>query len=117
MSKSILWITCSSNFLTTHGGGSFEHPKQMFILMAQFYVHFFYLSISMIIFGCCSQVEFEKQRTEDSTDPPRIIRRTLFGRMNPFPQKKVMTFNKHLKDFDFNVTYGDLDFMSEDQAE
>ena len=71
----------------------------------------------MIIFGCCSQVEFEKQRTEDSTDPPRIIRRTLFGRMNPFPQKKVMTFNKHLKDFDFNVTYGDLDFMSEDQAE
>ena len=37
--------------------------------------------------------------------------------MNPFPQKKVMTFNKHLKDFDFNVSYGDLDFMSEEEAE
>ena len=37
--------------------------------------------------------------------------------MNPFPQKKVMTFNKHLKDFDFNVTYGDLDFMTQEEAE
>jgi hypoxia up-regulated 1 len=33
--------------------------------------------------------------------------------MNPFPQKKVMTFSKHLKDFDFNVSYGDIDFLSD----
>ncbi|XP_052804905.1 hypoxia up-regulated protein 1-like isoform X2 [Mya arenaria] len=62
-------------------------------------------------------VEFEKQRTEDSTDPPKVIKRTLFGRMNPYPQKKVMTFNKHFKDFDFNVSYGELDFLSSEEAE
>ncbi|XP_053408991.1 hypoxia up-regulated protein 1-like isoform X2 [Mercenaria mercenaria] len=61
-------------------------------------------------------VEFEKQRAEDSTDPPKIIKRTLFGRMNPYPQKKVMTFNKHFKDFSFNVTYGELDFLPENEA-
>jgi len=37
--------------------------------------------------------------------------------MNPFPQKKVMTFNKHFKDFNFNVTYGDLDFLPVVEAE
>ena len=26
-------------------------------------------------------------------------------RMNPFPQKKIMTFNKHIKDFSFFVNY------------
>ena len=25
--------------------------------------------------------------------------------MNPFPQKKIMTFNKHVKDFTFYVNY------------
>ena len=25
--------------------------------------------------------------------------------MNPFPQKKIMTFNKHIKDFTFHVNY------------
>ena len=61
------------------------------------------------------QVEFEKQRSaEDTEDKPKVIKRTLFGRMNPFPQKKVMTFNKHSTDFDFNVLYSGLDFLSED---
>ncbi|KAL4229247.1 Hypoxia up-regulated protein 1 [Mactra antiquata] len=62
-------------------------------------------------------VEFEKQRAEDSTDPPKIIKRTLFGRMNPYPQKKVMTFNKHFKDFNFNVSYGELEFLPKDVAD
>lgn len=61
-------------------------------------------------------VEFEKHRNEDSTDPPKIIKRTLFSRMNAYPLKKVMTFNKHYKDFNFNVTYGDLDFLPEEEA-
>ncbi|XP_025101931.1 LOW QUALITY PROTEIN: hypoxia up-regulated protein 1-like [Pomacea canaliculata] len=57
-------------------------------------------------------VEFEKQKSGDETaDSGRTIKRTLFGRMNPFPQKKVMTFNKHFKDFTFDVRYGDLDFL------
>lgn len=59
-------------------------------------------------------VEFEKQTAESAEDKPKIVKRTLFGRMNPYPQKKVMTFNKHVKDFSFNVSYGDLSFLSED---
>merc|ERR1719452_7417 len=39
------------------------------------------------------------------------VRRTLFSRMNPYPQKKIMTFNKHIKDFTFNVNYADLDYL------
>jgi len=41
------------------------------------------------------------------------VRRTLFSRMNPYPQKKIMTFNKHVKDFSFNVNYADLDYLGE----
>lgn len=59
-------------------------------------------------------MEFEKQTAESAEDKPKIVKRTLFGRMNPYPQKKVMTFNKHVKDFSFNVSYGDLSFLSED---
>ncbi|XP_035828013.1 hypoxia up-regulated protein 1 [Aplysia californica] len=58
-------------------------------------------------------VEFEKQKTEESGEKSKVIKRTLFGRMNPFPQKKVMTFNKHTKDFHFDVLYSSLDFLSE----
>lgn len=33
--------------------------------------------------------------------------------MQFYPQKKVMTFNKHVADFAFEVNYGDLSFLSE----
>merc|ERR1711994_953287 len=39
------------------------------------------------------------------------VRRTLFSRMNPFPQKKIMTFNKHVKGFTFYVNYQDLEYL------
>lgn len=39
--------------------------------------------------------------------------RTLFGPMNAYPQKKVITFSKHKQDFEFNVNYADLDHLSE----
>ncbi|XP_076438403.1 hypoxia up-regulated protein 1-like isoform X9 [Babylonia areolata] len=60
-------------------------------------------------------VEFEKQKTAEDGQgaTARTIKRTLFGRMNPYPQRKVMTFNKHFKDFTFDVRYGDLEFMPE----
>ena len=32
--------------------------------------------------------------------------------MQPYPQKKVITFNKHVRDFTFNISYGDLNFLS-----
>ena len=36
----------------------------------------------------------------------KTITRTLFPRNNQVPQKKVLTFNKHATDFDFDVNYG-----------
>ncbi|XP_055539063.1 hypoxia up-regulated protein 1 [Wyeomyia smithii] len=42
-------------------------------------------------------------------DSAKMVRRTLFGAMNAYPQKKVITFNKHTDDFDFSVDYADLD--------
>ena len=41
------------------------------------------------------------------------VERTLFGVSNPYPQKKVMTFNKMSTNFVFNVSYGGLATMSE----
>lgn len=38
--------------------------------------------------------------------------RTLFGPMNTYPQKKVITFNKHKQDFEFHVNYAELDYLS-----
>lgn len=61
------------------------------------------------------QVEFERARTSDeSGEGNKLVKRLLFGRMNPFPQKKVMTFSKHNKDFSFAVNYGDLSFLDEE---
>ena len=31
--------------------------------------------------------------------------------MNPYPQKKVLTFNKHTDDFSFSVKYADLEHI------
>lgn len=42
----------------------------------------------------------------------KIVLRTLFGPMNSYPQKKVITFSKHKQDFDFNVNYADLQHLS-----
>ena len=69
---------------------------------------------------CLFQVEFERAKVKEadpssasaSDSPSRIIKRVLFGRMQPYPQKKVITFNKHVRDFSFDVSYGDLDFLS-----
>lgn len=58
------------------------------------------------------QVVFER---EGDTSANKQVRRTLFGPMNPFPQKKVITFNKHTKDFSFDVNYADLDHLSKEE--
>ncbi|GAB1601863.1 hypoxia up-regulated protein 1-like [Argonauta hians] len=55
-------------------------------------------------------VEFQRQKANNA----KTVKRTLFGRGNPYPVKKVMTFNKHTEDFSFGVSYGDLSFISED---
>lgn len=53
------------------------------------------------------QIVFERE-TEEGT---RQVKRTLFGLMNPYPQKKIITFNKHTADFNFNVNYAELDHL------
>ncbi|KAJ8949475.1 hypothetical protein NQ318_005942 [Aromia moschata] len=53
------------------------------------------------------QVMFERETDEGL----KQVRRTLFGLMNPYPQKKIITFNKHTDDFSFSVNYADLDYL------
>ncbi|XP_041981667.1 hypoxia up-regulated protein 1 [Aricia agestis] len=52
-------------------------------------------------------------RNVDGTD--KLIKRTLFGPMNPYPQKKVITFNKHTDDFSFTVNYAELDHIPSEE--
>lgn len=56
------------------------------------------------------QVVFE--RDVEGAASPKHIKRTLFGSMNPYPQKKILTFNKHQNDFSFHVGYAELDHLS-----
>ena len=44
-------------------------------------------------------------------DKVKTVKRTLFGRSNPYPQKKVMTFNRHTDDFTFSAGYNDLETL------
>uniref|UniRef100_A0A671N6H5 Hypoxia up-regulated protein 1 n=1 Tax=Sinocyclocheilus anshuiensis TaxID=1608454 RepID=A0A671N6H5_9TELE len=40
-------------------------------------------------------------------------KRILFQRMAPYPQRKVITFNRYMDDFVFYINYGDLSFLNE----
>lgn len=35
--------------------------------------------------------------------------------MNPYPQRKIITFNKHQQDFDFTVGYSELGHLEENE--
>lgn len=54
------------------------------------------------------QVVFAREGESGST---RFVRRTLFGAMNSYPQKKVITFNKHTDDFEFSVDYAESELV------
>ncbi|KAG4073249.1 hypothetical protein HA402_008595 [Bradysia odoriphaga] len=60
------------------------------------------------------QVTFER---EGESGNVKLVRRSLFGPMNPYPQKKVITFNKHTDDFSFNVNYAELDHLQADELQ
>lgn len=62
------------------------------------------------------EIEADEETSESSEASFKKIRRTLFSRINPFPQKKIMTFNKHVKDFTFNVNYADLSYLGETEV-
>ncbi|RZC35188.1 HSP70 and/or Trypan PARP domain containing protein [Asbolus verrucosus] len=57
------------------------------------------------------QVVFERETQEGI----KQVKRTLFGLMNPYPQKKIITFNKHMTDFSFNVNYADLEYLQNNE--
>lgn len=58
--------------------------------------------------------DFEKVTSPESGDASAgsMVRRVLFGTLNLFPQKKVLTFNRHTS-FGFSVNYGNLDFLDD----
>lgn len=58
------------------------------------------------------QVSFERDPGDGAA--VKQVKRALFALMNPYPQKKVITFNKHTDDFEFYVNYGDLERYSAD---
>lgn len=61
------------------------------------------------------QVSFERDPGDGAA--VKQVKRVLFALMNPYPQKKVITFNKHTDDFEFYVNYGDLErYSAEDIA-
>ncbi|XP_030361468.1 hypoxia up-regulated protein 1 [Strigops habroptila] len=64
------------------------------------------------------QVEFTREVEED--DKSRSLKhnkRILFQRMAPYPQRKVITFNRYTDDFEFYVNYGDLSFLNQDDMQ
>ncbi|KAH0539477.1 hypoxia up-regulated protein 1 [Cotesia glomerata] len=60
------------------------------------------------------QIVFDKTNDEKGN---KQVRRTLFGRMNSYPQKKIITFNKRKGDFSFAVNYADLDYLPAHEIE
>ncbi|XP_037724954.1 hypoxia up-regulated protein 1 [Drosophila subpulchrella] len=59
------------------------------------------------------QVSFERDPGDGAA--VKQVKRVLFALMNPYPQKKVITFNKHTDDFEFYVNYADLDRYSKEE--
>lgn len=51
---------------------------------------------------------------EDGIKTLKHNKRILFQRMAPYPQRKVITFNRYTDDFAFDINYGDLSFLSQD---
>ena len=60
-------------------------------------------------------VSFDRLYTDeqDGTEKIKSIDRTIFNKMNTFPIKKAMTFNRMAEDFSFLVKYSNLDFLSD----
>ncbi|XP_070839383.1 hypoxia up-regulated protein 1 [Chaetodon trifascialis] len=60
------------------------------------------------------QVEFTRETEEEGIKTLKHNKRVLFQRMAPYPQRKVITFNRYNADFAFDINYGDLSFLSPD---
>lgn len=58
-------------------------------------------------------IQFVRSSQAEGEVKVKTITRNLYHRLNPLPQKKVMTFNRKPSDFNFNSSYGDLTFLDE----
>lgn len=57
-------------------------------------------------------VEFTREVEEEpGVRSLKHNKRVLFSRMGPYPQRKVITFNRYSHDFSFHINYGDLGFL------
>lgn len=57
-------------------------------------------------------VEFTREVEEEpGVRSLKHNKRVLFSRMGPYPQRKVITFNRYSYDFNFHINYGDLGFL------
>lgn len=59
-------------------------------------------------------MEFTRETDEEGIKTLKHNKRILFQRMAPYPQRKVITFNRYNDDFAFYINYGDLSFLSQD---
>ncbi|XP_043264289.1 hypoxia up-regulated protein 1 isoform X1 [Colletes gigas] len=59
-------------------------------------------------------VLFPIQITFDRTVDNKMkqVKKSLFSKMNPYPQKKIITFNKYGENFQFHINYAELDYLS-----
>lgn len=60
------------------------------------------------------QVDFTRETEEEGIKTVKHNKRILFDRMAPYPQRKVITFNRYNTDFAFDINYGDLSFLSQE---
>ncbi|KAK5918751.1 hypothetical protein CgunFtcFv8_003487 [Champsocephalus gunnari] len=60
------------------------------------------------------QVEFTRESEEEGVKTLKHNKRILFQRMAPYPQRKVITFNRYSDDFAFYINYGDLSYLSQE---
>merc|ERR1719361_15498 len=61
-------------------------------------------------------VNFERHFEDDEGKPSKkTVNKALFAKMNPYPQKKIMTFNKFQDDFQFHANLNNLDHLEKDE--
>ncbi|PIO28662.1 hypothetical protein AB205_0007910, partial [Aquarana catesbeiana] len=61
------------------------------------------------------QVEFTREvEEEEGVKSIKHNKRILFQRLAPYPQRKVITFNRYTDDFEFDINYGDLGFLDQE---
>ncbi len=60
-------------------------------------------------------VDFAREyENDDGETGTKEVKRSLFSRMNLYPQKKIMTFNKHVGDFTFRANLNELDHLGDE---